>query len=137
MLREIHRVLKPDGIVRLTTPNLKAYLRLFDLPRLAPDQHALDTLYRDWILPGFYAAKNYIPLSPTPDPVFVLNDILTNYEHRFVYTFEVLRDSLLASGFSEVVRSEPLVSTHAELTGLETHGDEASVRLTMALEATK
>ena len=137
MLREAYRVLKPGGILRLTTPDLEAYLKLFELPRSATAENVLNVMYRDWIQPGFYAAKNYVPISGTPDPVFVLNDVFFNYEHRFIYAFEVLREALLSAGFRDVNRSAPTVSPHEVLNGIETHSDNVSRHLTMAVEASK
>lgn len=135
-LRECRRVVKPGGILRITTPDLQSYLQLFAVPRRPEDERVLAALYDNWILPGFHEARHYRPLTATPDPVFVLNDLFRNYEHCFVYDAPTLRAVLIDAGFSAVKQTPPCESEHSELCAIETHFDSTSMRLTIAMEAT-
>jgi len=85
MLSECYRTMQPGATIRLVTPDLSSYRRLFEEPDEPICRETMDELYRDWILPGFYAAKDYIPINKVPSPTFVLNDLFRNYEHKFIF----------------------------------------------------
>jgi predicted SAM-dependent methyltransferase len=95
LLRECRRVLREDGILRLSTPNL------------------------DWVWMTHYRLS-----MPEPEEVqacFALNRAFRGWGHQFLYNERTLRATLLDAGFSNVVRLEYGESPHAELRGLERH----------------
>jgi len=76
-LRESYRILKPGGILRITTPDLEKYL-------LGYVNRGTDSFLQD------HAAR-FPPmgkLGPPYTAATVVNNIFRNYEHRWVYDFE-------------------------------------------------
>lgn len=95
LLRECRRVLGPNGVLRLSTPNL------------------------DWVWATHYS----LSLSE-PDQVracFEINRAFRGWGHQFLYNERTLRSTLFDAGFAEVTRVEYGASSHDELRGLERH----------------
>ena len=98
-LRECRRVLRDDGVLRLSTPNL------------------------DWVWASHYRA------TLTDDEAilgaFGLNRAFRGWGHHFLYNFQALAATLREAGFADVVRCEYGESTHDALRGLERHEKNA------------
>jgi predicted SAM-dependent methyltransferase len=87
-LAEVRRVLMPGGLLRLTTPDLRKYLRNY----LDDD--------------GFFAEhrrRMLTVLAPAPEmpdrPAFMVNQIFSFYGHRWLYDVDELRNALTEAGF--------------------------------------
>jgi predicted SAM-dependent methyltransferase len=95
LLRECRRVLRDDGVLRLSTPNL------------------------DWVW-----ASHYSLTLGEPEQVkacFDLNRAFRGYGHAFLYNERTLAATLRDAGFANVVRCAYGESAHPELRGLERH----------------
>ena len=94
MLREVHRALRPDAALRISTPDLAHFCRL------AAGAEPMD---------GYQRAEARLVLGADAGEALMraaaLNAIVYRHEHRFVYTEAALREALLAAGFSQVRRS--------------------------------
>jgi SAM-dependent methyltransferase len=108
MLRECCRVLRSGGRLRLSTPDLRRLIALYD------QQQPLHKRYIEWRLDGFAAwADAYLP-------GFVLNDMMHAY--AFLYDEATLRHALERSGFTDVTLFRPGQSSDPALRGIEQHG---------------
>ncbi len=128
MLRECRRVLKPGGVLRLTTPDLSFLMTLYDEP--ANDGRA----YIQWI------GERYLPRDEKPTAALVINNAFRAWGHQFLYNAETLTADLRKSGFAEVKQVAYNASDHDMLRGIERHGvnvgNEDMVKLeTMIFEA--
>ena len=76
-LREMYRVLKPGGVLRVTTPDLEKYLMGYVNRKTDPflQEHAARFPPMGKLGPPYTAAT-------------VVNNIFRNYDHRWVYDFE-------------------------------------------------
>lgn len=96
-LAECRRVLAPDGILRISTPNL------------------------DWVLATHYRYGNW----PTDDDAisdcFQMNRAFHGWGHRFLYNRQLLTAALRAAGFAEVSMHRYGESDVPELASLERH----------------
>jgi SAM-dependent methyltransferase len=137
MLSECHRVLSPGGKIRLATPNLAVYVKLYEGGEEAIGKECIAELFNSWIVPGFYEAKNYRPLSSEPSALFVINDLFRNYEHKFIYDFKTLVQLLEHTGFGNICECSASASFDENLNGLETHNDRVNSFLTVVVEAQK
>lgn len=129
MLAECHRVLKPGGTIRISTPNLSF---LIDLCR-----EEKSDLQRDYIA---WSRDSFIPDAPCPSHSFVVNNFMRAWGHRFIYDEETLRGSLERAGFDPITRLDVSQSAHAALRNLEnvSRMPDGFLRLeTLTLEATK
>jgi len=127
LLAEAHRVLRPGGVLRLTTPDLRKLLALYEdrNPVIERDEYARFL--------GGVTGKHY------DRPCQVLNDYMRLWGHCYIFDEDDLRARLLAAGFADVERQEPGDSRHEALRGLERHGGEEWVNRAeaMCLEATR
>jgi predicted SAM-dependent methyltransferase len=95
MLRECHRVLRNNGKVRISTPDLQF---LIDLYRSEKSELQIEYIK--------FATKLFIKNAPYPDDTFVINNFVRDWGHLFIYDEKTLRSSLEKAGFSNIVRCE-------------------------------
>lgn len=125
LMGELRRVLRPNGVLRLTTPELPKIISLYE------DRNPVITRedYGKWM--------DQITGRPNRRPAQILNNFMREWGHRFIYDEEELTAKLLAAGFVDVERVEFGRSSHAQLQGLERHGPEwENDAEAMCLEAT-
>ena len=95
-LAECRRVLRDDGVLRLSTPNL------------------------DWVMLTHYRGPGATPDDARED-CFRINRAFHGWGHQFLYNATTLESALAAAGFATVARREYGRSDRAELAGLERH----------------
>lgn len=95
LMRESRRVLRDDGVLRLSTPNL------------------------DWVWASHY--KKVMTREEAVLACFAINRAFRGWGHQFLYNETTLRALLLDAGFGTVTRCEYGESTHEELRGIERH----------------
>lgn len=137
MLRECHRVLRPNGVLRVGTPDLPKYLALYAGTPDEIGRECIREIGDRWIKPGFHRAAKYAPAAGNCGPVYVVNDIFLNYEHRFIYDQALLQAMMQDAGFTTCLRGEAGTSRHAPFHGVETHVDRINTHLTLTIEASK
>ena len=109
MLSECHRVLKANGILRLSTPDLRFVLRVYSEPS------PLTQEYLAWWF------ERYEPARPVCAAAF-LNLFMRRWGHQYLYDIDTLTDALASVGFGEIRVCRPGQSTVPELRGVEQHG---------------
>jgi predicted SAM-dependent methyltransferase len=107
-LQESHRILKPGGRIRHSTPDLEFYARLY------LGQTAGITLEDFWA-----RARHIRPATP-PRAVY-MNEILRLYGHKFIYDFDFLASLCREAGFVDVQQVPYGISEIPELCGVERH----------------
>jgi predicted SAM-dependent methyltransferase len=95
-LQECRRVLLPDGILRLSTPNF------------------------DWVILTHYHGQS-LPDEGAREDCFRLNRAFHGWGHQFLYNRATLISALRAAGFSNTVLHRYGESAVPELSGLERH----------------
>jgi predicted SAM-dependent methyltransferase len=114
MLRECRRILKPGGVIRTATPNLRNILALLsDLDG--------NEAYLEWAVEQFE-----LPKAPFPKAPSVINHFFRAWGHQFIYDPKMLQTSMEQAGFGEIVQCEIGASRHEPLRGLERHGERWS-----------
>lgn len=134
MLKEIFRIMKPGGHIKISTPNLQQYLvNYFDNEHLKAEK---EKFVKDWIYGGFHKAVNYIPVTNYYSAHFV-NDIFLNYDHQFIYDFIALAGLLENAGFTNIMDVSLKQSVHTGFQNIETHTGTIEKYFTLSVEAQK
>ena len=131
MLKECFRVLKPGGKIRISTPDLRF---LIDLYNSGDRRSAIQNEYLQW------ATNSFIHSAPFYDPVFVINNFMRDWGHLFIYDEVILKHNLRQAGFADITRRELNSSQDELLCNLESEHrlPPGFLRLeTMTLEGTK
>jgi SAM-dependent methyltransferase len=131
LLGEFHRILRPGGVLRLATPKLE---RLLQMTTNGPkDEDAT------WYIATLNSGLPGVPPDDADNPVYMLNRLMHDWGHRFLYDEPTLTKLLRDAGFTGVSRCEPGVSIHTDLTGIDRHHEEVGERIneidTLILEA--
>lgn len=111
MLSECRRVLRPGGTVRIATPDLAVFLRLYANEE-APDSGR----YVRW------ATDRYLGGTPGYRASVVINNLFRGWGHQFLYDGDLLAMALANAGFTRVRRERPGQSGDEHLRGIESHG---------------
>ena len=128
---ELWRVTAPGGVVRLTTPDLRKVIALYD----DRNETISRAEYAEFL--SGVTGKTY------DQPCRLLNDYLRLWGHRYIYDEPDLTAKLRRAGFRKVERVEPGHSEHAPLRGVERHGERFGALVwenqaeAMCLEATR
>jgi predicted SAM-dependent methyltransferase len=127
LLAELRRILRSGGVVRLTTPDLRKVIAIYEdeNPVISRADYAR-------FLDGITGKRHERGCQ-------ILNDYLRLWGHRYVYDEEDLRAKLRDAGFEAIERCEPGASEHRLLRGLESHGGPEWVNRAeaMCLEAAR
>jgi predicted SAM-dependent methyltransferase len=108
MLSECHRVLRKNGKIRISTPNLPFLIDLYK------DQKSeLQKEYIKW------ATDNFIKTAPYYDDTFVINNFVRDWGHLFIYDEKTLRSSFEKAGFAGITRWDLNESEDEALRNLE------------------
>jgi predicted SAM-dependent methyltransferase len=88
-LDEIRRLLRPGGLVRITTPSLALFVEAYRDP-----EHPFNAEHR-----AALTGSRRFPDGVPDRQAWVLNDIFYGWQHRWIYDFEELRHALVEAGF--------------------------------------
>ena len=127
MLKEVYRILKPGGVIRLATPDLRFLLKLYNDP--------VNPLHKSYM--EYSVRKSNMPASP----VYVINQFHTSWGHQIIYDKETLGQLMTDIGFKDIKSCEVGKSEHEPLQNVEAHfkifTKEFNELETMILEGTK
>lgn len=108
MLKESYRVLKPGGVLRISTPKLEFLIDLY----LHPD----NTLNKEYI--EYDSKRSHLP----NNPMYIISNFHTNWGHKIIYDIPTLRNLLEECGFRNIKQCNVDESTHEYLKNAEMHG---------------
>jgi predicted SAM-dependent methyltransferase len=127
MLRECYRVLRPEGRIRISTPDLAFVLNLY-----ASEKSDLQKRYIQWFTTRFGV--------PEANAAFVINQFVRFWGHQFIYDEKTLSAALSQAGFIKIVKCNLQESESEALCNLEneTRMPKGFLRLeTLTIEAMK
>jgi predicted SAM-dependent methyltransferase len=115
MLRECRRVLKPNGRIRIATPDLKVLLGLYD-----GSDGDIGEKYIQWITDRFLKGVNTYKAS------FVINNAFHRWGHQFLYDRDLLTLAMREAGFADIEEYAYGESADPNLRDIESHGKIAA-----------
>jgi predicted SAM-dependent methyltransferase len=129
MLVECRRIMRPGGVIRIATPDIKKVIGLY------PQPHSPEVAdYLAW------SRANHSPNRIGDDRCHVINSLFYGHGHRFLYDDLTLSSLLTAAGFKNPSVQAPSVSNYPDLWNIEHHGGvigESHNRVeTLVVEAT-
>ena len=107
MLKECNRVLRTNGRIRISTPDLQFLIDLYSEQKT--------TLQEDYIK---WASDAFVKNGECSDTM-VINNFVRDWGHLFIYDEKTLRRSLELSGFVDVIRYKIRESGDRNLRNLE------------------
>lgn len=136
MLKQCFRVLKPGGKIRITTPNLESFINLYKSPK------EIEKAYIN------YSVKRLFPELKDNKEIFVLNNLFTNFGHKFIYDKASLELNLKTVGFVDIKFCEACKTSEEAFKNVDQHhkmferfgfknGEELSKFDTLVVEATR
>lgn len=122
MLAEAARCLRPGGVIRLVTPDIRSHVEMY-LSGADPTESQAGRLYQSMGL-------------TVEHPIDMVRIPIGSFGHHdgYVYDFETLERELIRAGFHSPTRCELGESDHPALAGHDNRGDEGGAQ--MAVEAT-
>lgn len=122
MLTQAHRSLRPGGVIRIVTPDLRAHVRMY----LDGEESMCNNVSAHYRQIG-QVVEHPVDLVRIPVAAF-------GHHAGYLYDFETLAAELSRAGFTNPVRCELGDSEHPALAGLDLRSDEGGAQL--AVEAT-
>jgi predicted SAM-dependent methyltransferase len=107
MLRECHRILRPQGVIRIVTPDMKFLRTLLDPP--------YPPALADYIA---YSRAQYRIDGPAGSGIHVFNHFVRSWGHQFIYDRDSLAGLLGDAGFTGLSEHSLQDSDHERLRGL-------------------
>ena len=104
MLAECYRVMKPGARIRISCPDIKFLIDMYQNPTELMQAYMEETK-PDW--------------APFPSAIFTINNFMRDWGHKFIYDKESLTQSLEAAGFTDITEHLVSESTDSNLTNLE------------------
>jgi predicted SAM-dependent methyltransferase len=140
MLNECNRILKKDGKIRISTPDLDQYLSLFEPGKSKIQEDFITYMKKNW-LKKFDNDANL--------PYHILNLNMHAWGHTYIYCKTTLKQQLINTNFSKIQDYKNNESSDSTFVDLEMHANtlekqmliEDAVRMvnyeSMNLEASK
>ncbi|MBI3308725.1 MAG: sulfotransferase [Candidatus Melainabacteria bacterium] len=137
MLKECFRILKPGGKIRITTPSLEFFIALY--------KKDLSKVEKEYV--NYTIQRCFSGLKQNKE-VFTINNVFTNFGHRFIYDQNTLKSSLETNNFIEIKFYESGFTDEDTFKDIEQHpkmfksfgfnnGEELSQFDSFAIEAKK
>ena len=106
---EVFRILRPGGVVRLSTPDLQFLVRYYE------DESAESQAFTE------YHTTEFLRLD-VRSRALVVSNFFYDFDHRLIYDWDLLVRLIREAGFVSVERCRVGESSHPELRGIEQHG---------------
>lgn len=115
MLGECFRILTPGGKIRISTPDLRYLIELYNSSKTDVQKREITRIV-DMIFPDVAIYQD----------TFVINNFFRSWGHKFIYDYKVLKELMSRAGFTDIVNCGVGESADENLRSLESHGKHVS-----------
>jgi predicted SAM-dependent methyltransferase len=124
LIGEFRRILRVGGVLRIATP---------DFGRLVGFVSSSEPLSDDasYYVSTMNEAFSNVPDNDRGNPIYMINRMVRDWGHQFLYDEATLTRFLVDAGFGSVVRETPGKSEHPELVSVDRHQEETGERMNM------
>lgn len=135
LLKECYRVLKPNGVLRLTMPCLEFLIDIYTNAQKKESQ-----AYMEWHFQR-YAEEQFEDFGDDYSTALLFNNFMRLWGHKCLYDKPTIKRMMEMAGFRNVTFCNISESTHGELKNVEHHQtvipSEFNAMETMCIEAEK
>ena len=125
MLKECYRILKPNGKIRIATPDLKKLVDLFNQNKSDQQKEYINSVMKTWRSEVDTNAEGYVV------------NLVFGFDHKFIYDQSTLTFALQKAGFTDVKLMNPRESQFDEFLGVDVHVGDYIEFETLVMEAVK
>jgi predicted SAM-dependent methyltransferase len=115
MIAECFRVLKKNGKIRISTPDLAFLIALY--------HENISTKQKEYIE---FSVKRYLKDAVPSEDVYVINNFFRDWGHAFIHDIKSLSFLLSSTGFVQFRKCTVMNSEDVQFQRLEQHGKEIS-----------
>ncbi len=117
MLSECFRVLRYGGVLRIAMPDFNFLVDLVNNPDSEVNRRYLAWSYATYI-------QGKISIDSNDYPVYVVNNFMQGWGHKFIHNPASLKNLAVKAGFSDITHTVPGDSSFPDLCQLERHDQE-------------
>lgn len=125
MLRECHRILKPNGKIRIATPDLKKLVDLYNQDKSDQQKEYINSVMQTWRPEIDSNAEGYVV------------NVVFGFEHKFIYDQSTLELALQEAGFTNIRLMNPRKTQFDEFLDVDLHVGDYIEFETLVMEAEK
>lgn len=135
LLNEAYRILKDDGVIRLTMPCLEFLMDIYNNPDKKENLE-----YMKWHFQQF-ALEQLNDFGENYSTAFLINNFMRFWGHKCLYDKDTIKRMLMNAGFTDITFCNVSESSHEHLNNIEKHQEmipaQFNLMETMCVEATK
>ena len=118
-MSECYRTLSTNGVLRLAMPDFDFLINLVNNP-----EEEINKKYLEWSYERFVSKNVSFEVIPSDYPVYVVNNFMRDWGHRFIHNKQSLMQLGKSLGFKNVRVCKIEISEYAELCNCEKHQNE-------------
>lgn len=108
LINEIYKILKPGGVLRLSTPNFDFLVKIY--------QNTIGGIGNEYIK---WSKENFCPQHYQEEAIYVVNNFVRDWGHKFIHNYNSIKRLLENAGFTKININEISKSNYRDLKNID------------------
>ena len=108
LINEIYKILKPGGVLRLSTPNFEFLVKIY--------QNTIGDIGKEYIK---WSKENFLPQHYQEEAIYVVNNFVRDWGHKFIHNYSSIKKLLENAGFTKININEISKSNYNDLQNID------------------